>query len=151
MEAQTTDDVDIAIGMNELQDLFDKYKIKPRKVKNPPKFDMFYNEYTKIYPLAGGLSKTAHIKQILKEGESKNIDGIARVIEFLKNPDPKVKFLDANFCGGGCIGGPLLTPNKTLDEKKKRVLDYVQKAVHEKIPKGEKGVLDKAKGIKVSY
>jgi iron only hydrogenase large subunit-like protein len=151
LEAQTTNDVDIAIGMNELQVLFDKYKIKPRKLKNPPKFDMFYNEYTKIYPLAGGLSKTAHIKQILKEGESRNMDGVTRIIEFLKHPDKKVKFLDANFCIGGCIGGPLLTQNRTLEEKKKRVLDYVQKAMHEKIPEGEKGVLDKAKGIKVTF
>jgi iron only hydrogenase large subunit-like protein len=150
-EAETTEDVDIAIGMDELQTLFDKYKIKPRKVKPEPKFDMFYNEYTKIYPLAGGLSKTAHIKQLLKEGESMNIDGIARVIEFLKHPDKKVKFLDANFCVGGCIGGPLLTQSRSLEEKKKRVLAYVEKAVHETIPKGEKGVLAKAKGIKVTF
>jgi iron only hydrogenase large subunit-like protein len=150
-EAQTTDDVDIAIGMDELQGLFDKYKIKPRKLKNPPKFDKFYNDYTKIYPLAGGLAKTAHVKQILKEGESRSIDGIPEVIKFLKHPDPKVKFLDANFCVGGCIGGPLLTPKRTLEEKKKRVLDYVHKAMHETIPEGEKGVLKEAKGIKVTF
>jgi iron only hydrogenase large subunit-like protein len=80
-----------------------------------------------------------------------NMDGVARVIEFLKNPDKKVKFLDANFCIGGCIGGPLLTQNKTLEEKKKRVLDYVHKSMHETIPEGEKGVLDKAKGIKITF
>lgn len=151
LEAATTDDVDIAIGMDELQILFDKYKIKPRKVKSEPKFDMFFNDYTKIYPLAGGLSKTAHVKQILKEGESANIDGVARIIEFLKHPDPKVRFLDANFCVGGCIGGPLLTPKRSLEEKKTRVLAYVQKALHETIPEGEKGVLKKAKGIKIGF
>ncbi len=150
-EAKTTKDVDFAIGMNELQILFDKYKINPRKAKNHPKFDLFMNEYTKIYPLAGGLAKTAHVKQILKEGESKSIDGIANVIAFLKNPDKKVKFLDANFCIGGCIGGPLLTQNRTLEEKKKRVLEYVHKALHESIPKGEMGVLKRAKGIKINF
>lgn len=149
-EAATTKDVDIAIGMNELQILFDKYKIIPRKGVRP-KFDLFMNEYTKIYPLAGGLAKTAHVKQILKEGESKSIDGIPNVIAFLKNPDKKVKFLDANFCVGGCIGGPLLTQSRSLEEKKKRVLEYVQKALHESIPKGEMGVLKKAKGIKISF
>ncbi len=150
-EAKTTDDVDFAIGMNELQALFGKYEINPRKVKTPPKFDLFMNEYTKIYPLAGGLAKTAHVKQILKEGESKSIDGITKVIEFLKHPDKKVKFLDANFCIGGCIGGPLLTPSRSLEEKKKRVLDYVHKALHESIPKGGMGVLKRAKGIKISF
>lgn len=150
-EAGTTNDVDFAIGMSELQILFDKYKIKPRKSKVNPKFDLFMNEYTKIYPLAGGLAKTAHVKQILKEGESKSIDGIQNVIAFLKNPDKKVKFLDANFCVGGCIGGPLLTQTRTLEEKKKRVLEYVHKALHESIPKGEMGVLKRAKGIKLTY
>lgn len=149
MEAETTNDVDIAIGMNELEALFNKYKIKPKKTN--AKFDKFFNDYTKIYPLAGGLAKTAHVKQILKEGESKSIDGVANVTAFLKHPDKKVKFLDANFCIGGCIGGPLVAPSKPLEEKKKRVLDYVHKALHETIPKGEKGVLKEAKGIKVSF
>jgi len=151
MEAETTNDVDIVISMMELENLLQKHNIKPRKTKIDEKFDKFYNEYTKIYPLAGGLSKTAHIKQILKPEESKSVDGISHVIEFLKKPDPKVRFLDANFCMGGCIGGPFLTQKRNLNEKKKRVLEYVQKAMHEKIPRGEKGVLEEAKGIKITY
>lgn len=148
IEAETTNDIDIVIGMNELEGLLDKYKIKLKKGACG-KFDKFYNDYTKIYPLAGGLAKTAHLKQILKEDESKSIDGIAEVIEFLKNPDKNVRFLDANFCIGGCIGGPLLISKRTLDEKKQRVLDYVKIAMHEKIPKGLTGVLKEAKGIKL--
>lgn len=150
LEAKTTDDVDIVIDMMELEGLLKRYKVKPIK-KGKAKFDKFYNDYTKIYPLAGGLSKTAHIKQILGPEESRSIDGIGNVAEFLKKPDKKVRFLDANFCVGGCIGGPLLTPERTLEEKKKRVLAYVQKALREKIPGGEKGVFKEAKGIKLSY
>jgi len=148
MEAETTNDIDIVISMNELEEILNKYNIKPKKGACG-KFDLFYNDYTKIYPLAGGLSKTARIKKILKEEESKSMDGIAGVIEFLKNPDKKVRFLDANFCIGGCIGGPLLTPKRTLEEKKQRVLDYVKLAMKEKIPQGLTGVLKEAKGIKL--
>jgi len=154
MEAKTTKDVDITIGMDELENLLKRYKIKANdsaKKNSKMKFDKFYNDYTKIYPLAGGLAKTAHIKQILKPEESRSIDGILNVIEFMKNPDKKVRFLDFNFCIGGCIGGPLLTHEKTLEEKKERVLDYVKKAMGEKIPGGEKGVLKEAKGIKITY
>lgn len=94
---------------------------------------------TKIYPTAGGLSKTAHLKGILKPEEVKIIDnGIAEVIKFLKRPDKKVKFLDANFCVGSCIGGPLLRKDINLEQKRKRVFDYVTKAMHETIPEGEK-------------
>jgi len=151
LEAKTTDDVDIVIDMTELESLLKRCKIKPKNNLARMKFDKFYNDYTKIYPLAGGLSKTAHIKRILSPEESKSIDGIAKVIEFLKKPDKKVRFLDANFCVGGCIGGPLLTKERNLDEKKKRVLDYVKKAMREKIPGGEKGVLKEAEGINITY
>ena len=147
-EAEITKDIDIVIGINDLDELLKKHKIYPKKAVHE-KFDMFYNDYTKIYPLAGGLSKTAHVKNILKETETKAIDGISEVVNFLKNPDKNVKFLDANFCVGGCIGGPLLTKAKTLEEKKKRVLEYVRLAMHEKIPQGEKGVLKQAKGIRI--
>jgi iron only hydrogenase large subunit-like protein len=149
MEAKTTNDVDIVIDMTELENLIKRYQVKPEKSKM--KFDKFYNDYTKIYPLAGGLSKTAHIKQILKPEESMSIDGIAKVIEFLRKPGKKVRFLDANFCVGGCIGGPLLTKKRSLAEKKERVLDYVKLAMKEKIPGGEKGVFKEAKGIKITY
>lgn len=147
-EAEITDDVDIVIGIDELDALLKKYNIAPKKNARG-KFDKFYNDYTKIYPLAGGLSKTAHLKKILSEKETKSMDGITYVDEFLKHPDKNVKFLDANFCVGGCIGGPLLTKSKTLEEKKKRVLNYVKQAMKERIPCGEKGVLKEAKGIKI--
>ena len=150
MEAETTDDVDIVVGMDELGKLLDKRGIGPRR-KKAEKFDKFYNDYTKIYPLAGGLSKTAHLKKIISIEKSKVIDGIADVIKFLKNPNPETRFLDANFCIGGCIGGPLLDQHKTLAEKKERVLAYVKKAMREKIPEGEKGVFKQAKGIVLRY
>ena len=147
-EAETTNDVDIVIGMNELEGLFKKHKIFPKKNAKGT-FDKFYNDYTKIYPLAGGLSKTANVKKILTKEQEKSIDGINKVINFLKHPDKKIKFLDVNFCVGGCIGGPLLTQTRTLEEKKERVLCYIKKAMYEKIPCGEKGVLKKAKGIQI--
>ena len=151
IEAKTTDDVDVVIDMTELAELMKKNKINSKNIKSNMKFDKFYNDYTKIYPLAGGLSKTAHIKQIMNLEKSRSIDGIAKVIEFLKKPDKQVKFLDANFCVGGCIGGPLLTKERSLEEKKERVLDYVKMALKEKIPGGEKGVFKEAKGIKITY
>ncbi len=152
LEAEITNDIDIAIGMDELEKLFEKHNIKPKKdkeLKGKLKFDKFYNDYTKIYPLAGGLSKTAHLNNIIKQTESKSIDGIKEVMSFLKKPEKKIKFLDANFCTGGCIGGPLLTKERTLEEKKSRVLDYVKLAMKESIPGGKKGVLKEAKGIKL--
>lgn len=150
-EAETTKDVDYVIGINELDTLLKKMNIGEKNEKKIKEgFDMFYNEYTKIYPLAGGLSKTAHVKQILSPEQTIAIDGVEKVADFLKKPAPKTIFLDANFCIGGCIGGPLLRQDRTLEEKKQRVLDYVKRMIPLSMKK-QKGILAKAKGIKVSF
>jgi len=143
-------DVDYVLDYQELREIFKKLNINPDKkikLKRPVHFDKFYNDYTKIYPLAGGLSKTAHLRGIVGANDTEIIDGICQVEAFLKNPDNSIKFLDANFCIGGCIGGPCLSKTISLDEKKKRVLKYVRKAMHEIIPKADMGVLEHAKNL----
>jgi len=139
--------IDYVIDYKELNELFKKFKIKKRKTKIL--FDKFYNDYTKIYPLSGGLTKTAHLKGILKKSESLTIDGIKKVMKFLDNPDKNIKFLDVTFCIGGCIGGPC-TSSISLKEKKQKVLNYSEKAKDEDIPETRKGLIEKAKGIKFS-
>jgi len=144
-EASRSNYVDYVIDYQELKKIFNENKIGGEKTKE--KFDKFYNDYTKIYPLSGGLSKTAHLKGIIKIGEEKIIDGIDKVEQFLKNPNKKVRFLDATFCKGGCIGGPFLS-SKNLNEKKKKLKHYLNIAKREKIPSGREGIVKKAKGIK---
>jgi iron only hydrogenase large subunit-like protein len=147
-EAQQSKFVDYALDYNQLQQLFEKYNIrKPLLFYKREGFDGFYNDYTKIYPLAGGLSKTAHLKGVLKPGEAKVIDGIKDVREFLKYPEKGMKFLDANFCIGGCIGGPCTNQSLSIEKKKELVLRYLKISKKEKMPKGREGLINKAKGI----
>lgn len=147
IEAENSKYIDYVVDYQQLKEIFKKYKIKKPSKKKKVLFDKFYNDYTKIYPLGGGLSKTAHLKGIIKEDELKVIDGIANVMEFLKNPDPKIKFLDVTFCVGGCIGGPRLTSKLTIEQRKQKVLDYMEFAKHEDIPEERKGLIKKAEGI----
>lgn len=146
-EAEDSKYVDYVIDYKQLQDLFVKNKIKPKKNKKEIYFNKFYNDYTKIYPLSGGLSKTAHLKGVLKPGEEKIIDGFKDVAKFLDNPDKKVRFLDVTFCEGGCIGGPY-TAKIPIEEKKKRLMKYMEIAKKEPIPLGREGLIEKAKGIR---
>lgn len=141
--------IDKVICFDELQLLIQKKKIKNN---NPIHFDKFYNDYTKIYPLAGGLSKTAHLKGVLKKGEEVIIDGIESVKEFLNNKNKqerykKVRFADINFCVGGCIGGPCITKKYSLEQKKARMKKYLAQAKLEDIPKSKEGLIKRAKGI----
>lgn len=149
VEVEKSKNVDYVIDYLQLRELFKKYKIKkPFFVsKNKFQFDKFYNDYTKIFPVSGGLSKTAHLKGVVKEEECKVIDGVANVQKFLESPQPGIRFLDVLFCNGGCIGGPCTTQKITIDKKRKRVLDYLKKSKKEDIPEDRKGLVKKASGI----
>ncbi len=146
IEAQHSKYVDYVIDYRELANLL-KGKLNERNRDVFVLFDRFYNDYTKIYPLSGGLSKTAHLKNILKNNEAKIIDGINDVSKFLNHPDKNIKFLDVTFCKGGCIGGPCINSKLPLALRKKKVLDYMKVADKESIPKGRKGTTKEAKGI----
>lgn len=145
LEAEKSSYVDFVICYNELRKTFERYNFSIKNSKES--FDKFYNDYTKIYPLAGGLSKTAHLKGILRKGEVKIIDGVLDVSKFLKNPDKQVRFLDATFCRGGCIGGPCIISSLSLVERRKKVLKYMELARKEDIPEMKKGLVKKAEGI----
>jgi iron only hydrogenase large subunit-like protein len=144
IEAESSKFIDYVIDYEQLRDILKNVKI--RKNSKDVLFDKFYNDYTKVYPLSGGLSKTAHLKGILKKDEILVVDGIAKVLNFLKNPDPKIKFMDVLFCDGGCIGGPH-TLKKTIREKRKAVMDYLRESKRQDIPENRKGLLEKADGI----
>lgn len=145
IEAEKCNEIDYVINYNELRELFNKNKIG--KVKCSEQFDKFYNDYTKIYPVSGGLYKTAHLKNIISEDEVVIIDGIKKVVKFLENPNEKIKFMDVTFCEGGCIGGPCVKSKFPIFFKKRKVLNYLKKAKREDIPEIKKGLIDKAKGI----
>jgi iron only hydrogenase large subunit-like protein len=147
VEAQNSKNIDYVICYNELLELFEKKGLNKKKYKKRDFFDKFYNDYTKIYPLSGGLYKTSHLKQILKKEESKIMDGITKVEEFLKNPDKKVRFLDVTFCKGGCIGGPCISSKAPLLVKKRKVLKYASLAENECIPQADMGLIKRAGNI----
>jgi iron only hydrogenase large subunit-like protein len=149
MEVENSSVVDYVIDYRELEGLFRRYNIKESKKK--AHFDKFYNEYTKIYPVSGGLAKTAHLKGAIKKNQIKVLDGIGNVFAFLKNPDPKIRFLDVLFCNGGCVGGPCITSNLDIKKRKKKVLDYLKLAKHEGIPKYRRGIIEKSENLVFSH
>lgn len=146
IEASNSKYIDFVIDYRELKEIFYKNKIKLNK-NSKVNFDRFYNDYTKIYPLSGGLSKTAHLKGVVSRDKMKKIDGVAEVIKFLNKPSKEIIFFDCNFCKGGCIGGPCINSKDNLTKRKKEVLDYLELSKREDIPESRKGLFSKAKGI----
>ena len=144
-EAKKCGIIDYVIDYRELKNILEEKKIIPKNYEF--RFDKFYNDFTKIYPLAGGLSKTTRLKGILKKNEIEIIDGITEVSNFLKKPKKGIKFLDCNFCIGGCIGGPCINSKESIRKRRKKVLDYFAVAQREDIPKFRIGLVEKATGI----
>jgi iron only hydrogenase large subunit-like protein len=145
LEADNSKYLDYVIDYQQLKTLIEKNKIE--RMACCDVWDRFYNDYTKIYPLSGGLSQTAHVKGVLHKDLSIILDGVAALDKFLKNPDKKIRFIDTSFCIGGCIGGPCISKGSSIPEKKKKILKYLELAKHEKIPAQKKGLLEKAQGI----
>jgi iron only hydrogenase large subunit-like protein len=145
IEAKNSGIVDYVLDYKQLKEILESNKIVSRN-KNM-NFDGFYNNYTKIYPLAGGLSKTIQLKGILKKEEIKVIDGINDVLKFLEKPDKKIKFFDCNFCKGGCIGGPCVNSKLPIILRKRKVISYMKKSKQKDIPESKKGLIEKANGI----
>jgi iron only hydrogenase large subunit-like protein len=150
-EANKSKYVDFVIDYAQLKVFFQYKNIKENNKKTT--FDKLYNDYTKIYPLSGGLTKTARIKNLLAKNQFIIRDGFEDVrkilLEMKKNPRKykDIKFLDVTFCKGGCIGGPCTNKELSIRKKHKLVKQYMKDSLKEKIPKGKKGLFSCAKGL----
>lgn len=130
IEGKEIGTVDEVLTFKELDELFIKKNI-PEKISDPKyclTFDKLYNDYTKIYPLSGGLSETLQYNRILKKQDILVVDGLDNIIkilnEFKDGRYKNYKFLDILSCSGGCIGGPGIVPKYTVSQRIKRVKKY---------------------------
>jgi len=130
LEAEELGDIACAITFKELDGFFKKHNI-PEKITEKrymKTFDKFYNDYTKIYPLSGGLSSTLHHKNILKKKDiliKEGMNNIVKILDSFKDGWYKhYKFLDILTCDKGCIGGPGMASHYPLSKRRKRVLRY---------------------------
>jgi len=136
--------VDYAITFKELQEIFDHFKennipydefTHDVTEDGTPDFDHFYNDYTKIYPLAGWIADSLNYRWELSKDQVYVVDGPAEVaagIEAFKS-NPKIRFLDILMCTWWCIWGPGMMSQAPLEEKVKKVYDYKEYCRKDKI------------------
>jgi iron only hydrogenase large subunit-like protein len=153
LEAEELGGISSAITFKELDKLFEEYDI-PKEItekKYTKTFDKFYNDYTKIYPLSGGLSSTLHHEHILKKKDILIKEGMKNIVKILDGFKDgwykKYKFLDILTCEKGCIGGPGMAGQYPLSKRKKRVLEYREYARRYEKDLGRRGKKIHVKGI----
>ncbi|MDD4250771.1 MAG: [Fe-Fe] hydrogenase large subunit C-terminal domain-containing protein [Candidatus ainarchaeum sp.] len=145
-EAKDSGLIDCVITFKELKQLIEN--VNPKPIECSHLFDKFYNDFTKIYPLSGGLSKTMNVKKIFAQNQTISIEGQKSIVKLFES-NPKQKFFDILYCNGGCIGGNGINIKTPTFFKKHSVKSYIKNAKKEKI--GERMGLNKyTKGINFS-
>jgi iron only hydrogenase large subunit-like protein len=145
--------IDAVITLKDLKQIFEQEGIKEEDFKENYYFDSFIREYTKIYPVSGGLASTSHIQKLFKDGEIFITDGVENIKKSFEEFEAKTKpyrFLDLLNCDGGCIGGPAINNKDFSTEKKKKIiLEYTHRSSEATMGKHEGKVKD-AKDIDLS-
>lgn len=115
----------IVLTYKELIKIFRIKNINPTEQDKNHKFDIKGFE-TRLYPISGGLTQSSNINNSLLDEQYDVISGpkLAEktIQEFKNNPD--LKLLDILFCEGGCINGGGINSEDSLDEKRKRIINY---------------------------
>ncbi|MDD4353677.1 MAG: [Fe-Fe] hydrogenase large subunit C-terminal domain-containing protein [Candidatus Nanoarchaeia archaeon] len=146
LEAKNSGIIDATVTFKEMKEIIENEKIKAPKKKDY--FDKFYNEYTKIYPIDGGLAKTMNAKNIFKKSEMVSCSDCIKLEEIFEKNKGK-KFFDLLFCKGGCIGGPGILSKESTNLKKKKILDYKEYSEQEVMGK-KRGLNKHLEGIDFS-
>ncbi|MFA5021617.1 MAG: [Fe-Fe] hydrogenase large subunit C-terminal domain-containing protein [Patescibacteria group bacterium] len=142
--------IDAVITLKELKEIFDSQGIKEEDFNKDYYFDFLVREYTKIYPVSGGLASTSHLSQLFKEGEilvTDGVENIKKALDDFKTGKSQYHFLDILNCPGGCIGGPAINNKDLSIEKKKEIInEYIK--ISSALNMGKhKGKVDYAKDI----
>lgn len=153
VEAPKIKEIDAVITMQDLKKIFEQEKIKEEDFTKDYYFNSLIREYTKIYPISGGLASTSHIQKLFKKGEiliTDGVENIKKALEEFKSKTKPYKFLDILNCDGGCIGGPAINNQYfPVEERKKIILEYTQRSSEANMGQHE-GKVEDAKDIDLS-
>lgn len=153
LEAPKYKEIDAAITLKDLKQIFEKEGIKNEDFAKKVCFDSLIREYTKIYPISGGLASTSHIKTLFKEGEILVTDGsenLKKAFNDFKAGVSPYKFMDLLNCPGGCIGGPAINRQDLSTEQRKEIIyEYTHRSSDDCMGK-HKGKVKDAKDIDLS-
>ncbi len=151
--SQHGQEINGAITFKELDDIFTSNGIITDDYNRQYQFDSLIHEYTKIYPISGGLARTSHLSKIFKEDEIFIDDGIVNIDPVLKQMsegDSPYRFLDILNCNGGCIGGPAIVNQQlSVEDRKAKIKEYLNEASERDLGP-HRGHLEYAEGIDLS-
>jgi iron only hydrogenase large subunit-like protein len=115
----------LVLTYKELESVFGQLLPNSLNIPNNDVFDLA-EPTTRLYPADGGLTESSGVRNLLKDEEIRIVSGWknceSALVEFQNNP--KIRLLDILFCEGGCINGPGIASSLSIEERKKKIVDY---------------------------
>ncbi|OCL25809.1 iron only hydrogenase large subunit [Orenia metallireducens] len=119
--------VDLAITFDDLKDLFSLKGIDYRSL-DEDQFKTNSGNWSRAFPVENGVLKAADIDFGLST-EILSVSGLAecmKTFEDILNGEISPKFIEAMVCAGGCINGPGIKSELSINSRKERVIKYAQ-------------------------
>lgn len=119
--------IDAVLTFTEMRALFEARKIEDLLEMPEADFSGPRPATARIFPVSGGLLKTAGVSADILESDIVITEGKNRflqLIEEVRKGGLKAKFLDVLFCEG-CINGPILEEEGNLFTRKDKVVEYL--------------------------
>jgi len=128
MDAAVAGDVEAVLTFLELSQLLQEAGIEPAALA-PVEADGPWPHYGGLFPLSGGLLKTAALQADIMDSSILVVEGPDRCLEVLRELQAghfSARFLDMLFCEG-CIGGPAFANNLSPWARRERVIAHVRR------------------------
>lgn len=115
----------LVITYSELSQVLNYFNIQ-EEMSLADSFDLLEGGLTRMYPVSGGLSHSSGLIKKFQEGAIYTASGWKNCMEALKDFDanPEIRLLDILFCDGGCISGPGIKSDLSVEERRKKILGY---------------------------
>lgn len=124
--------VDAVLTFEELHQALSDADIRIETLQPVP-FDDVRPRNAQLFPLEGGLAKTASIASGLLREDFVSISGEANMREMVSHisHDSPIRLFEALFCPGGCINGACMGSNKDVFARRSRILQYSKRKTYE--------------------
>ncbi|MGE5354114.1 MAG: [Fe-Fe] hydrogenase large subunit C-terminal domain-containing protein [Acidobacteriota bacterium] len=135
-KSEYTDDevsgaIDAVLTFTELKEIFRNKKVELSELPDED-FDPPHSHMGKVFPLAGGLLKTASISNDILAKETIVVEGKDKVLEILNEiaqGNINSKFVDILFCEG-CISGPAIDSDLNYYSRREKVIRYCEEKIN---------------------
>lgn len=132
LEEEASVDLDAVLTFDELHSVLDEAKIN-RAALQPAPFDDVRPQNAQLFPLEGGLARTASIASGLLREDFVALSGeghVREMIDHLTESSP-IRLFEALFCPGGCINGACISSAKDIYSRRGKVLQYHKRKTYE--------------------